>query len=171
MFSKFSLILVILFFSIVSHANPKPLGLELNKSTLEEVKEKYKITGKEVNKWNGTNYYIDTKTIDFKNVSEALIICNDNDIVQAVILVMSKNNFNELLGMLSEKYKLKEKEIPFVGNKKAVFIDGDCIISLDSPHLNFDMELSYITNEFHKKYLDKLQKEKQLEKEKKKDLL
>ncbi|CEO17910.1 hypothetical protein RMONA_07795 [Rickettsia monacensis] len=43
MFTKFSLVLVILFLGIVSYANPKPIGLELNKATLEEVKEKYKI--------------------------------------------------------------------------------------------------------------------------------
>ncbi|WP_395476476.1 hypothetical protein [Rickettsia endosymbiont of Pantilius tunicatus] len=171
MFTKFSLILIIMFFGIVSYANPKPIGLELNKTTLEEVKEKYKVIRMEANKWNGTNYYIDTKDIDFKNVSSALIICNDDNIVQAVILVMDKNNFNELLGMLSEKYTLKEKNIPFVGNKSAVFIDGNSTIILDSPHLNFNMDLTYITNEFYSKYLDKLQHEKQLEKEKKKDLL
>ncbi|MFP3012050.1 MAG: hypothetical protein ACEY3D_03545 [Rickettsia sp.] len=135
------------------------------------MKEKYKVISKEANKWNGTNYYIDPKSIDFKNVSDALIICNDNNIVQAVILVMSKNNFNELFGMLSEKYTLKEKNIPFVGNKKAIFVDDDCTITLDSPHLNFDMKLMYITNEFYNKYLDKLQQKEQLEKEKKKNLL
>ena len=68
-------------------------------------------------------------------------------------------------------HKIKEKNIPFVGDKKAIFVDDDCAITLDSPHLNFDMELMYITNEFYNKYVDKLQKKEQLEKEKKKNLL
>lgn len=55
-----------------------------------------------------------------------------------------------------------------MGNKSAVFIDGNSTIILDSPHLNFNMDLTYITNEFYSKYLDKLQHEKQLEKEKRK---
>ena len=60
-------------------------------------------------------------------------------------------------------YIKRKKNIP-LSAIKAIFVDDDCTITLDFPHLNFDMELMYITNEFYNKYLDKLQQKSNLRK-------
>ena len=170
MISKF-LLLLILFLNNCAYAVPAPIGLELNKATLSDVTKKYKIIKKERNYWDGYNYFIDSKDIDVENISNALVICDDQDIVQAIILTANKNKFQEFYDMLSDKYTLKNKTIPFVGNKNATFTDDECSIILDAPHLSFDMELIYITDNFYKKFTSKLDKEEELKQEKERGAL
>lgn len=52
-----------------------------------------------------------------------------------------KNKFDQLLPSLNEKYKLISKDIPFVGNKRAKFSDGNTEIALNSEHLSFNTTL------------------------------
>jgi len=168
---KVLLLLTILLSNALSYANPSPIGLELDKSNLSDLTKKYTIIKKQPNHWDGYNYNIDVKDIQLENISSALIICNDQEVIQAVILSIKKHKFQEFYDMLANKYTVKEKNIPFVGNKLAIFTDDQCTIILDAPHLDFDMELAYITNEFFKKFNDKSDKERKQKKDKVKELL
>lgn len=157
--------------NVLSYANPSPLGLELDRSSLADLAKKYTIIKKQPNHWDGYNYYIDVQDIQLENISSAMVICNDHQIIQAVVLSINKNKFQEFYDMLANKYTIKEKDVSLVGNKAVTFTDDQCTIILDAPYLDFNMELAYITNEFFKKFTDKFDKERRQKKEKVKELL
>ncbi|XVN40583.1 MAG: hypothetical protein RCO49_07275 [Rickettsia endosymbiont of Argas persicus] len=56
---KYLFYFLIIFYCLNSYSNPAPLGLELNKTSLLELSKKYKITRKELNYWQGYNYFIE----------------------------------------------------------------------------------------------------------------
>jgi len=162
MFIKY-LSLFIIFFCLNSYATPAPLGLELNKTTNLDLTKKYKIINKEPNYWQGYNYLIEPNE---KNISKALVICNDFNVIEAVILTIDKNKFEEFYNILKDKYSLEQEN-----DRGATFKDDDCLVILESSELNPEMELVYITNSFYKEFLNKLDKEEKLEQEQIKKLL
>lgn len=103
MFIKNLLYFITIFVSLNSYSNPTPLGLELNKATTSDLIKKYKITEKELNYWQGHNYFIEPNE---KYISKALVICNDFNIIEAVILTIDKNKFEEFYEILKDKYSL-----------------------------------------------------------------
>lgn len=155
--------LFIIFLCLNAYSNHIPLGLELNKTTNIDLAKKYKIINKEPNYWQGYNYYIEPNE---KTISKALVICNDFNIIEAVILTIDKNKFEEFYSILKDKYSLEEEN-----DYAATFKTGDCLVILESSELNPEMELVYITNGFYKEFLNKLDKEEKLEQEQMKRLL
>ena len=157
---RFILLLFFTTVSLNSSANPAPLGFELNRSTISDVEKKYSITVKEKNYWEGNNYYINIKSVKLAGLRELLVICNDSDIIQAVIITIDKDKFTEFFNLLSEKYQLIEKETPSLGYRKAKFASDQSIIIMDSPYFSFYMSLIYITNDFYTKFQNKQREEK-----------
>ena len=94
------------------------------------------------------------------------MICNDFNVIEAVILTIDQNKFEEFYNILKDKYSLEEEN-----DKVVTFKDGECVIILESSELNTEMELVYITNGFYKEFLNKLDKEDKLEQEQMKRLL
>ncbi|MFV0251071.1 MAG: hypothetical protein AB8U53_07495 [Rickettsia aeschlimannii] len=94
------------------------------------------------------------------------MICNDFNVIEAVILTIDQNKFEEFYNILKDKYSLEEEN-----DKVVTFKDGECVIILESSELNTEMELVYITNDFYKEFLNKLDKEEKLEQEQMKRLL
>lgn len=168
MFIKNLFCFVTIFLSLNSYSNPIPLGLELNKTTALDLIKKYKITGKELNYWQGYNYSIEPNE---KHISKALVICNDFNIIEAVILTIDNNKFEEFYEILKNKYSLVNNTIEQENWKTATFSDDDCLVILESSEYNSEMELVYITNSFYKNFLNKLEKEEKLEQAQIKNLL
>ncbi|WP_341788976.1 MULTISPECIES: hypothetical protein [unclassified Rickettsia] len=168
MFIKNLLYFIIVFLSLNSYSNPTPLGLELNKATTSDLIKKYKITGEELNYWQGHNYFIEPNE---KYISKALVICNDFNIIEAVILTIDKNKFEEFYEILKDKYILVDNVIEQESGKMATFRNDDCLVILESSEDNSNMELVYVTNNFYKDFLNKLEKEEKLEQTQIKNLL
>ncbi|HJD61006.1 MAG TPA: hypothetical protein LFV90_02400 [Rickettsia endosymbiont of Columbicola hoogstraali] len=168
MFIKNLSYFIIIFVSLNSYSNPTPLGLELNKATASDLTKKYKITGEELNYWQGYNYFIEPNE---KYISKALVICNDLNIIEAVILTIDKNKFEECYEILKDKYSLVNNIIEQESEKIATFSDDDCLVILELSKDNSDMELVYVTNNFYKDFLNKLEKEEKLEQIQIKNLL
>lgn len=149
--------------------NPAPFGLEIGKATLKDLKAAgHSIIYSDKSLWDGMIYKVDTTSLGLEGLQEASFIFNDQEILQAVLLVMNKDHFSFMLNSLSEKYKLVRKDIPFVGNRQARFSKGHCVIDMDSPHLSFSFEIAYMTKEFEEIYKKKRQhKVDQKEKEQK----
>ncbi|MGX6960095.1 MAG: hypothetical protein ACIPMY_02390 [Rickettsia endosymbiont of Pentastiridius leporinus] len=162
---------VIVFFCLNSYSKPMPLGLELSKTTALDLIKKYKITLKETNYWRGYNYFIDVNDIKAESVSKALVICNDFSVVEAVMLSIDKNKFEELYNILKNKYSLVENAENNQGTKTATFTDNDCLVILESYELEPRLELVYITNNFYKDFLNKFEKEEKLKQSQIKELL
>lgn len=157
----------------LSFANPAPFGLEINKVNYSDVINKYSSV-KEVgiNKYSdGKMIYIDPNELDFDGLKNTLLIFSKEDILLAVILTLPNNKFDELYQNLKSKYKLVSKEIPFVGNKNAKFVNDSTEITLNSPHMSFDLELTYVDKNLLNLYKKTEKNEKEQSKEKQKSQL
>lgn len=168
---RFILLLFTITISLNSSANPAPFGFELNRSTISDVEKKYSITVKEKNYWEGNNYYINIKSVKLAGLRELLVICNDSDVIQAVIITIDKDKFTEFFGLLSEKYQLLEKSTPSLGYRKAKFTADQSIIIMDSPYFSFYMSIIYITNDFYAQFQNKQREEKESKMKKGKPML
>ncbi|GHV03690.1 hypothetical protein AGMMS50229_03440 [Campylobacterota bacterium] len=150
-----------------SDTNPSPIGLQLGKSTIADVKQKYRLItkkGREFNAINGGEMYdIDTKNISIEGVKSGVVIFEQDGTLAFVYLNINKNRFDAMFDQLSGKYKLTHKEIPAVGNKLAKFKVGNSEIELYAPHLGFELDLTYATDAFwqaSKNYSRKKQEQK-----------
>lgn len=160
--------LVVLALFSVSHfsfagTNPAPFGLEIGRTTVEEMLEKYK-EAKYVgtNKYShGPQYEIDPRHIEFDGLSECTVIFGRDGKLVAVIATISKSKFNYVYQLMKSKYKVVTSRIPFVGDSYAKFVAGDTEIILDAPHLSFTMSLGYIHKGFVKAFQEAVRKETQ----------
>lgn len=136
-----------------SWANPAPFGLEIGKATIKDVEAKYGAERTGINKYsNGEMYDLDVSGINFDGLQKATVIFSQDGKLLAVLTTLPKNKFDYLLSSLSGKYKVVSKKLPYVGNKSAKFIDGNTEITLDAPHLSFDMEMNYIDKDLWGSY-------------------
>jgi hypothetical protein len=95
--------------------------------SVTEFKEKRELHFEGINEWSGGEMYrLSAKDVDFEGARYALAIFDKNGILVAVLTKLNKDRFNSLLDMLQSKYTLIRKEIPFVGNKSAVFLMEMC---------------------------------------------
>lgn len=171
MIKKIILLAISIAFTTNVFANPAPLGIELNKATLNDVKSKYTVISSIPNATNGYyNNKLQTQNIDIKTLTHANVISNKDEVVEGLVLTLSNSQFDEVYNSLASKYQLIEKNIPFVGDKFAEFQDGDCVIQLNAPHMSFTMTLGYATKQFVEQYTNRTNKELQEEKEKAKQM-
>ena len=124
-------ILSVFFICNVSYANPAPLGLEIGKATVEDVKKKYKIVEIAPNINDGYYiYYLDTKDMPFESVSKSLVVCDNAGVVQSAYLEMDHNQFDNIVQILSGKYQIEEKQIFSAEVGHVYFAEGSSRIRL-----------------------------------------
>lgn len=170
--SKKFITFITLLWTTALHANSSPLGIELNKATLEDVKKSYRILNSVPNSMKGYyTHFLDIQNIQMDTLSEVLVISNDNKIIEGVMLMLDKNKFDEFNKVLSDKYKVLSSNIPFVGDKNVRLQDGDCYILLDAPHMSFTMDMIYATKHLISIAGNRTDKERQEKKEKIKEML
>lgn len=142
-----------LIFTSYAHADPAPFGLEIGKTTISEMKKQYRATKTGVNKYtNGQMFSLNTAQLGFDGLKEATIIFDDKDKVSAILLSFPKQRFDTLHQSLRSKYHVVSSQIPFVGNKKVVMKNGKTEITLNAPHMSFDMDLNYISQSMMRKF-------------------
>lgn len=150
---KKTLIVFLIVLPLTLIADPSPFGLDIGKSTIKDVKEKYPLEYKGINKYSGgKKYSIDTHNLQFEGLLNVNIIFGKNEKLLAVLTTLDKRKFDPLYNSLRRKYQLVSKKIPFVGTKIAKFIDGKTEITLNAPHMSFVMEMNYINQDFLKKF-------------------
>ena len=129
-------------------ADPAPFGLEIGKATIAEMKSKYRAELTGTNKYShGEMFNLPTAQLGFDGLKEATVIFDKNEVVSAILLSFPKHRFDSLHGSLKGKYRVTQSQIPFVGNKKVVLKDGQTEITLNAPHLSFEMSLNYISDD------------------------
>lgn len=159
------IIILIICLSLSVSADPSPFGLEIGKATVNDLKKKYKYKFANKNLYSGGDMYsIDVNSIGIEGLQKATAIFSKDETLLAIFTTFPKHKFEYLYGMLSKKYKLQNKNIPFVGNRSAKFVEGRSTILIDSPHLSFDLSMNYIDNNFIKTYLEKSNKDQQRKK-------
>lgn len=155
--------LLLLALPMVATADPAPFGLEIGKATIKDVKAKYSAQKTGISKYSGGEMY-DISGINFDGLQKATVIFSREGKLLAVLTTMPKSKFDSLLSSLSNKYQLVSKQIPFVGNKSAKLVDGNTEITLDAPHLSFQMEMNYINKDLWKAYKAQSNKEREQKK-------
>ncbi|MFT5759698.1 MAG: hypothetical protein ACI9LM_004465 [Alteromonadaceae bacterium] len=141
-----ALVLAMLSSSVL--ADPAIFGMELGEMTEKDLKSKYSVNHTGTNKYsNGNMYSVPVSSINFEGLKEVTTIFNTEGKLVAVLTSLPKNKFNYLNETLGGKYKLISQKIPFVGNKKATYRDGETEITLNAPHMGFDMSMNYVNDD------------------------
>ena len=165
-------LLMVFFYSSLSYANPAPFGLEINKATLQEAKEKYTLNFNDTNLYsNGPMYYIKNNELDIDGLESVLLIFSKDEKLIAVKAMFNKQKFKSLNENLSKKYKTVEKKLNFVGNQYVKYQNDETIIELNAPHMSFDLWLIYLDKKFYKQVEQAVKQEKNQKKQKEIDSL
>ncbi|MGX9456187.1 hypothetical protein ACWU37_03850 [Photobacterium damselae subsp. damselae] len=149
-----------------AYSNPSVFGLTLGQTSEQVLQEKYHATLSGKNNYShGNMYSIPVDEVNFEGVSEITVIFDKDKKLSAVFVSLPKSQFDYTMKILDKKYKIVRKDIPFVGDKLAIYKNGESEVMLNSPHLSFEALLVYRTNVFinsiHKiKEHEKQQKEK-----------
>lgn len=139
---------LLLSLSAAAYADPAPFGLELGKTTVAEAKAKYRVTETGTNKYsNGPMFDVTTDQIEFDGLQGLTLIFDTKDTLVGVLATLPKSKFKPLHQTLSGKYRVVSQNIPFVGNSSAKYVDGSTEITLDAPHMSFEMSMNYIRKE------------------------
>lgn len=145
--------LVSMFFSLNVSAYTTVFNLTLGQTTKSTVKKLYPdlvVLGVS-EATNGEVLEIPPKAVKFDGLKYLLILLNDKNKVTAVFLNIDRRKFDFVNASLSSKYKLIRQKKPFVGDKYADYRNGDDIVTLNSPHMSFDMELLYMQKDTFEK--------------------
>lgn len=152
--------LAISLISASAFADPTIFGMELGNMTEKELKAKYNVSHTGTNKYSSGNMYsVPTSSIDFQGLKEVTTIFSTSGKLVAVLTTLPKSKFDYLNQALSGKYKLVNQQIPFVGNKSATYRDGSTEITLEAPHMSFDMSMNYINDDLMRAYKQKSEAE------------
>lgn len=140
-----TILAALLLASTILQADPSPFGLEIGKSTLNMMKEKYasNYVGTH-NLTQGEVYDLDPSELGIDGMQSARVIYDKNGKLMAVFTTFPNGKFQYLFGQMKSKYKLVSSNIPFVGDTSAKFTNGNTEIQLVAPHMSFDMEMNYV---------------------------
>ena len=134
-------------------ADPAGFNMKLGKTTESEVKSMYSTQHSGINKYtNGNMYELRSTDINFEGLQEVSTIFNSEGTLVAVLTKFPKGKFEYLNQIMSQKYKRVRHEVPRVGNKSATYLDGETEITLNAPHLSFEMSMNYIRLELKREY-------------------
>lgn len=153
-------------------ADPKPLGFELGKATIEEVQNTYKTTEAGISAYTaGRILNVDPYEIGMQDLEKVVFIFNQDGTLSVVDMTFNQSKFDELYGQLNKKYKLVKKQIPFVGNKYAEYKNGNSTVKLDAPHMSFELDVIYGQNSFFKAMKEVNNRQEQQRKDKQASML
>lgn len=136
----------------LAFAGVQVLGVELGVSTLEQVNFQLakkagklsagtsKLTGGRQLKTNGAGYGI------YGLTGVSYIFDMDRKLA-AVVMDMTKSNFNRTYDLLAGKYKLTPKQRPGIGTLYAKFEATGGTIELDGMRQGVDMQARYVRND------------------------
>lgn len=149
-----------MFLSLKLWAEPTVFGMELGKMTESELKKNYSVSHLGVNLYsNGNMYSIPAESISFDDIQDVTAIFSEQGILTAVLAELPKSKFDYLKEVLSKKYSVESKNIPFVGDKTIKFRSAASQILLEAPHMSFKMSMNYFTNDFMDKFESKSKEE------------
>jgi hypothetical protein len=115
----------------------------------------------------GTNKYsqgsmltLSDEQIEGRGIEQIKLIFDEDDRLTALVASAKKgmggegyaNAFKELHSRYAKKYSVVSASLPFVGDYHAEYRSGGCSITLDAPHLDFNMSVVLHSAEFAKRF-------------------
>ncbi|MDV7339306.1 hypothetical protein RYZ26_06860 [Terasakiella sp. A23] len=130
-----------------------PFGFEIGTDTLMSSRTKATERGY-AHKIDGENKYtgglmldIDVSSAQVNGVKKLILIFDQQEILQGVTFDSRKHHFNDFDGFISQKYVPVKRQVPFVGNKYVEYQAPNAIIKLNAPHMGFEMNIVYASQE------------------------
>lgn len=161
-FLSLLLVSVSLGFAGMVKANPSPFGLTLESSTVADMQAKYTSSHMGVNRYShGPMYELSPGELGVDGITSATAIFDQNNKLVGVLTSLSKHRFDSLYSLMRGKYSVESQQMPFVGNKRVVMRDGNTQITLDAPHMSFEMEMNYITDSFRLRFENEQRREQE----------
>jgi len=137
-------LLALLFFPILANA-AEPFGLEIGKANLNDVMKSHKGEIVGTNRWTkGAIYQLNPESLEFSGLIAAEAIFDADRTLVGLLLKFPKARFDKLNSTTAKHYPLKSSKTPFVGDKEAIYRDGDVNIELYSAHMSFEMKMYYL---------------------------
>jgi hypothetical protein len=141
-----------LFIAVATQAaNVAPLGLELGVAGIEQVTTRL---GDNPPRQMGINAYSDGPMLesdgnglDIEGLEKILFIFDNKNKLAGVVMTLSKHRFDDVYQFLSKKHTVKTRQIPFVGDRYVRMNQGASLVELSAPHMSFEMEARYLTNQ------------------------
>lgn len=154
-----------------------PFGLEIGKSKIDDVKNaincKYSESSIISGVYPNNGYYLSYEQCNLMDGLKSVDFAFDDDgvLVFAELIFDGKDYYNTLKSSLNQKYKISKTVEPFVGNKLSEYSLNKEKITLNSPHMSFDVFLTYEQNEFMNKVKKAKNNQKAKEQEERTNLL
>ncbi|UXZ54237.1 hypothetical protein LOS15_15720 [Halomonas sp. 7T] len=137
-------------------ANPAPFGMPIGELSIQEAEAQLSLRPAGTNEYSGGRMFTaPVAQFSFEGLQEMTLVFDQDEQLVAVLATLNKQRFDALFNGLSERYRLFSSQRPFVGNKMANFEAGNTEIHLDSPHLSFQMTLSYLEKGFLSSFREK----------------
>jgi hypothetical protein len=164
---RFCLSIFLIVSSLHAYANPAPIGIEINSTTVKELQSKVKILKTFKSTIPGyTVSQLDRSQIDMPALKYAYADSNKEGVIESLKFTLDKTRFNEINDAIAAKYTLLKSDIPFVGDKFSLYEEGDTYIFLIADHLSFEMSLTYMTKKYFNLLNTHLDAENKAKKEK-----
>ena len=149
-------------FSTAALANPSPFGMTMGELSAHEAVPRYSLQPQGHNIYSGGPMFTaPVAQFQFDGLQDLTLIFDAEKRLAGVIATFRKQDFDRLYSALSNRYTLIDSTIPFVGNKSAEFRDGSTEIHLESPHMSFEMTMSYLDKGLVRAYRKKTREEKE----------
>ncbi|MCG3727728.1 hypothetical protein ACXHQN_16760 [Vibrio cincinnatiensis] len=153
-------------------ANPTVFGLTIGETTVEQLKNTYHVSLKGINKYSqGEMYQIPQSQIQFEGISDVTTIFNRSNKLVAVLAELPKSKFDYLNETLAKKYQLVNQKLPFVGNKFVTYRSGDAEITLNAPHMGFQLSMNYIHTDLLKSFNSQSEREQEKKRQQESSML
>jgi len=83
-----------------------------------------------------------------EGLQQTTLIFDSSGKLVAALLELGKHRYTAVLAALKGKYRLENEVKPFVGNRSARLRSGDVKIVAESPHMSFEMSVTYARDVF-----------------------
>lgn len=152
-----------------AHAGTPVLGVEIGVTTLPQLQQslskKTRLENRGTNKWSGGEMLAtDGSAHGVEGLNSVLYIFDPDQTLAGVVMEMGIHRFDTVYKALNAKYKVVSQQRPFVGDQFARFKPADAVIELDAPHMDVEMEVRYLRNDFQKRFATQRQAEQAAQK-------
>src|SRR5699024_4242314 len=127
-----------------------PFSLPLASSTPGDLSARFP-TAREMglNTWSGGPMYrVEGSALPLDGATSAVFIFDQDDRLDATLINLRKSRFEVIKDLLDTRYQRTSSREPFVGNTSVRCDAYDIVITLEAPHMSFEMELGYHTSKF-----------------------
>lgn len=148
-----TLVLALLFVlaAPVLASSAQMLGYTVGQSTFQEVKGSLRERGATPREKGasahagGPMLEASGRSLGIEGLQTAFMIFDPQDRLAGGLLTLNKSRYDAVVTAMKEKYTLVREVRPHVGNRRAEFRADGALITVEAPHMSFEMTVFYRT--------------------------